>query len=313
MSYIKRSWGESLLRRFAFAAVAVLALFVGPLATGRALAAKNADLTAMTNADRAAARLMALSTANDLQSLAQRRAGEMARSGRLAHTSNLGSKVSGWKRVGENVGKGPDVREIHTAFMNSPSHRQNILDAGFTQLGVGVAVDKRQQLYVAVIFREPSGAATTSAPPPPSTTPTSRAAAAPRPKPTTTTAHAPTKTTTRPPTTTTTMPPAPPPAPPVEALAAPPVEPPPPPPVETTTTTTPRPIFTNRDFLAQNFSDRVEVAAATTFPARPVRPVAPIVVAAVLVAVMGLSVGRVWVTTAARVESRRPDGRRNRA
>ena len=191
-----------MLKRIAFVAVALLALFGGPLGMGRAQAGYTADLTAMTNADRAAARLKALSTAGDLQSLAQRRSDEMARAGRIYHTSNLGSKVSGWKRLGENVGRGPNLSDIETAFMNSPSHRENILDPGFTQLGVGVTFDGKEFFYVAVIFREPSGAATASAPPPPpTTTPTTRAAAAPKPKPTTTT-QAPT-TTTQAPTTTT--------------------------------------------------------------------------------------------------------------
>lgn len=292
-----------MLKRISVVAVVLLALFGGPLGMGRAQAGYNADLTAMTNADRAAARLRALSTARDLQSLAQKQADEMARAGRIYHTQGLGTKVSGWKRLGENVGRGPDLRDIETAFMNSPSHRENILDPGFTQLGVGVTFDGNQFLYVAVIFREPSGASAAAAPAPapapsPTTTPTTRAAAAPtpKPKPSTTTTQAPT-TTTQAPTTTTT---APPPPPPVEPIAAP-VEPPAP---ETTTTTTaPRPIFTNRDFLAQNFSDRVVPVVATSPLPAPGRPVLPIVVAAVLAAGMGLAVGRAWGAQAARARA----------
>jgi hypothetical protein len=238
-----------------------------------------ADLTAMTNADRSRVGLRPLATAGDLQSLAQSRANEMARSGRLAHTTNLGSKVSGWKRLGENVGRGPDLRDIQTAFMASPSHRENIVDPGFTQLGVGVTWDGKEYFYVAVIFRQPSGTATATAPPPPTSPPTTRAptppttraaSAPPRPKPTTTSA---------PPTTTTTVP-APPP-PPVEVSALP-VEPPP---VETTTTTAPRPIFTNPDFLAANFSDPI-VPVAVTKPL-PGRPLAPIFLAAALSLLVG--------------------------
>src|SRR4051812_43218204 len=112
----------------------MVALFGGPLGMSRALAGSPvADVAAMTNADRAASRLKGLSTSGDLQSLAQQRSDEMNRTGKLAHTTNLGSKVSGWKRVGENVGRGPALRDIETAFMNSPSHRENILDPGFTQ------------------------------------------------------------------------------------------------------------------------------------------------------------------------------------
>lgn len=280
-----------MLRRFFVVAATLLALG-GPLAVERVQAGDTvADLTAMTNADRARAGLRPLATANDLQSLAQSRANEMARSGRLAHTTNLGSKVSGWKRLGENVGRGPNLRDIETAFMASPSHRENIVDPGFTQLGVGVTWDGKEYFYVAVIFRQPSS--TASAPPPTSppttraTPPTTRAASAP-PKPTTTTKPAPT-TTTAPPTTTTTM--APPPPPPVEVSALP-VEPPPP--VETTTTTAPRPIFANRDFLAANFSDPI-VPVSVTRPL-PGRPLAPIFLAAAL----GLLVGSACTVVALR-------------
>jgi len=242
-----------LLKRVAVALAALFALLAGPLAVGRAVAGQ--DLTAMTNADRVSRGLRALSTAGDLQSLAQQRADQMARSGQLSHTVNLGSKVSGWQRLGENVGRGPKLQDIETAFMNSPSHRENILDPAFTQLGVGVTFDGKQYLYVAVIFRQPSGSATAVAPsraPAPAAAPRASAAPKPAPRPATTTTRPPTTTTTAPPTTTTTAPP-PPPPPPVET---------PPAPVETTTTTAPRPIYTNPDFLSANFAGKP--AAAVT-------------------------------------------------
>ena len=53
-------------------------------------------------------------------------------------------------------GRGPNLRDIQTAFMASPSHRENIVDPGFTQLGVGVTWDGKEYFYVAVIFRTPS-------------------------------------------------------------------------------------------------------------------------------------------------------------
>ena len=261
----------------------------GPLAVSRAEASETAaDLTAMTNADRTKLGLRPLATANDLQSLAQQRATEMARSGRLAHTTNLGTKVTGWKRLGENVGRGPNLRDIQTAFMASPSHRENIVDPGFTQLGVGVTWDGREYFYVAVIFRQPSSTASAPAPTTPTTQatpPTTRAASAPpKPKPTTTTKPAPT--TTAPPTTTTTLPP--PPPPPVEVAGI--VEPPP----ETTTTTAPRPVFTNPDFLAANFADPiVPVAVTKPLPGRPLTPI-------FLAGLLGLLVGSACTAVAMR-------------
>jgi hypothetical protein len=242
------------------------------------------DVTAMTNTDRAAHRLRALSTADDLARVAQQRADEMARTKRLAHTTNLGAKVTGWRRLGENVGRGPSLQEIQTAFMASPSHRENILDPDFTQLGVGVTWDGKDYFYVAVIFRLPNGAAPAAAPTTttrPAAPPTTRASQAPKPKPTTTT-QAPT-TTTQAPTTTTTIPPPPPPpveeiAPPVEATTT---------TMESTTTTAARLITKNPDFLAANFSDRIVPAAATSPAPVPGRSTWPIVLAAGLGLVVG--------------------------
>ncbi len=282
-----------MLRRVTVVVVALLALVGGPLGRDAAWAGPVQDLTAMTNADRVAKKLRALSTAEDLGRFAQQRAEEMARSGKLAHTVGLGTKITGWQRLGENVGRGPTLQEIQTAFMASPSHRENILDAGFTQIGVGVTSDGKDYLYVAVIFRLPSGAAAAPTPAPTSP-PTTRASAAPRPKPKpTTTTQAPTTTTQAPTTTTTAAPP----PPPVEVVA----------PVESTTTTmesttttAPRPITKDPEFLAANFSDRiVPVAAVSAVPA-PGRATWPIVLAAVL----GLVVGS-GVSAALRLELKR--------
>ncbi|MGH9002412.1 MAG: CAP domain-containing protein, partial [Acidimicrobiia bacterium] len=136
------------------------------------------DLTSLTNADRTSGGLPALVTASDLQSFAQRRAEEMARANKLWHTSNLGTQVANWQRVGENVGRGPSLRDIQSAFMQSASHRENIMHPAYTQLGVGVASDGGQLLYVAVIFRQPKTGAAAPAPTSPPTT-----APKPRPKP----------------------------------------------------------------------------------------------------------------------------------
>jgi hypothetical protein len=212
-----------------------------PLLTSASWAGE--DLTSMTNADRTAAGLAALTTAPDLQSFAQRRAEEMARANKLWHTSNLGTQITNWQRVGENVGRGPSLRDIQTAFMNSPSHRENILHRAFTQIGTGVASDGGQLLYVAVIFRQPKTTTTTAAPAP-TTAPAPSPAPKPRPKPVAAAAPAPTTTTTTAP-----PPPAPEPAPVVEA------PPPPPPPVEEPLHPFATPLVGQRSFEAANAWD----------------------------------------------------------
>jgi hypothetical protein len=230
------------------------------------------DLTAMTNADRAANGLRALVTMGDLQSFAQRRAEDMARAGKLWHAEDLGTRFSNWKRLGENVGKGPSLSSIERNFMASQTHRDNILFARFSEVGVGVASAGKQNLYVSVVFREPGAAAAPAPKPAPALPPAPRprpmaarprlAAAAPKPKP------APTTTTTPP----TTVPPAPdvaPEPPPPEPVPA----PPPAPPVEVVPEAVfqARPVFQHPDFLAANFfgGSLPEPGLEPAFPLRP--------------------------------------------
>jgi uncharacterized protein YkwD len=40
--------------------------------------------------------------------------------------------------IGENVGRAGSVPQIHEAFMDSPPHRQNVLEGAWTKVGVGI-------------------------------------------------------------------------------------------------------------------------------------------------------------------------------
>ncbi|HIA01033.1 MAG TPA: CAP domain-containing protein [Myxococcales bacterium] len=60
--------------------------------------------------------------------------------------------------VGENVGKGfITAQEAVVAWMGSPPHRANIMESGFTQIGVGVAISKDdpQLTLWTQVFRTP--------------------------------------------------------------------------------------------------------------------------------------------------------------
>ncbi len=130
------------------------------------------------NASRAAAGLPPVSSHSDLVPDARAHSAEMMAAGQIYHTSNLGSVASGWEGLGENVGVGPSVNALHTAFMNSSGHRRNIL-GDFNYVGVGVAMDG-DQIWVTVIFMKKGSSA------PPTTTTTTTTA-----PPTTTTTTAP--------------------------------------------------------------------------------------------------------------------------
>jgi uncharacterized protein YkwD len=116
------------------------------------------EVLSAINTDRVAAGLPELALAGELSRVASRHASQMADRTDLHHNPKLGDDVDRWYRVGENVGRSPSVDAVHTAFMASPSHAANILDAGFTE--VGIAVDDRDgTLWVTQVFREPSALA----------------------------------------------------------------------------------------------------------------------------------------------------------
>lgn len=54
-----------------------------------------------------------------------------------------------YRMAGENIAAGyPDAIEAHESWMNSPGHRKNVLEKGFTQLGVGVVADYYTQTFL---------------------------------------------------------------------------------------------------------------------------------------------------------------------
>jgi uncharacterized protein YkwD len=84
---------------------------------------------------------------------------------------------------------GQGVGQIHDAFMNSPHHRDNILDMGFNQVGIGVIV-VNGEIFVTEDFLQAKGGPVSARPTPvahpvvtkPASTkaPTSKVAATPK-------------------------------------------------------------------------------------------------------------------------------------
>lgn len=121
-------------------------------------------------ADRRERGLAPLAAHADLVAVARRHAERMAAGNTLAHNDALASEVGGWDRLGENVGTGTSAGEIHDAFMASDIHRREILDAGFTDVGVGVVV-ARGEVWVAQVFRQPERSRAAAARPAPTAAP----------------------------------------------------------------------------------------------------------------------------------------------
>jgi hypothetical protein len=138
------------------------------------------------NASRSAAGLAPVSVHSDLVPDARAHSAEMMAAGEIYHTSPLSAVASGWEALAENVGAGPSVDSLHTAFMNSSGHRRNIL-GDYNYVGIGVSQSDSGQLWVTVIFMRkgaPAPTTTTTTAPPVTTTTT----VAPAPVTTTTTA-----------------------------------------------------------------------------------------------------------------------------
>jgi uncharacterized protein YkwD len=55
-------------------------------------------------------------------------------------------------RVGENVASAPTLRRIHRVLWDSPSHRENLLDPGFSRVGVALVRDSKGKLWAAEVF-----------------------------------------------------------------------------------------------------------------------------------------------------------------
>lgn len=82
--------------------------------------------------------------------VAKRHARAMARKGYMWEQQNLGEKITHWRALGQNTGRGGKCRNLFKAFMASAPHAANIL-GGYRFVGVG-ARWKGHRLYVQQIF-----------------------------------------------------------------------------------------------------------------------------------------------------------------
>jgi hypothetical protein len=171
------------------ALLALIAVGASLFAFVRPAAAAGGDAgfyVAAINAIRASRGAGPLAFDGQLASVAQGWSQQMAANGDISHNPNLGSQVTGWRSLGENVGTGGDDASIETAFENSPHHFENMVDPSFNLIGVAVVQDGNGTLWVTEDYKQSSGAskpaaAPAAAPRPAAPKPASRPASAPRP------------------------------------------------------------------------------------------------------------------------------------
>ncbi len=130
-----------------------------------------AVLTSLTNEDRAKNNAAPLEQNELLNKAAQLKAEDMASRGYFSHTTPEGNlpwyfldKV-GYKYsfAGENLAINFfDSEDVARAWMNSPTHRANVIKKDFTEIGIGVASGTYQgknTIFVAEFFGTPLAAA----------------------------------------------------------------------------------------------------------------------------------------------------------
>jgi hypothetical protein len=158
-----------------------------------------AHVLSLMNGTRANLGRQHLSAHDYLTGMAERQAQRMADRGDIYHNPNLSGEISSsgmdWRKVGENVGMGPNVDLIEDAFLKSPHHYDNIVDPSYNLAGVGAIKADDGTMYVVQVFANvishaapapaPAAAAPTVAPKPATPAPAPAVAAAPKPVPAT--------------------------------------------------------------------------------------------------------------------------------
>jgi uncharacterized protein YkwD len=116
---------------------------------------------ALTNQQRAAAGLGALSTDGRLTAAAQRSSNDQAAHETMSHTGSDGSTVATrataagyhWHIIGENVAVGYEsATSVMTGWMNSAGHRANILNPQFKNIGVSVTAAADGTLFWTMVL-----------------------------------------------------------------------------------------------------------------------------------------------------------------
>jgi hypothetical protein len=120
-----------------------------------------------TNVNRAEENLTPLALNQTLNEVAQLKADDMASKGYFAHTSPEGLTPWHWFNkagysfyyAGENLAVNfIDSKDLVSAWMNSPSHRANIVNYNFTEIGIGIAKGQykgSEAVFVVQMFGKP--------------------------------------------------------------------------------------------------------------------------------------------------------------
>ncbi len=149
-----------------------LITFLGPTLnhlnrTGQMAAVLPAVLDSLTNDERQSQNLNTLIINDKLNKAAEMKAIDMATKGYFAHVSPEGKTPWYWiekagyeyQYAGENLAVDfSDSKDVTNAWMNSPTHKANIVKKNYTEVGTGVAkgiYEGRETMFVAQVYANP--------------------------------------------------------------------------------------------------------------------------------------------------------------
>jgi uncharacterized protein YkwD len=133
----------------------------------------SATLVDLANDDRGEEDLGSLTVNPKLVAAAQAKADDMVKNGYFAHNSPDGKTSWYWfaqenysfSYAGENLAVNfSDSEDVERAWMKSPTHRANIMNGKFTEIGIATAVGKyegKETVFVVQMFGTPRASAAT--------------------------------------------------------------------------------------------------------------------------------------------------------
>ncbi len=135
-------------------------------AAGAGAADVAGSIVDLTNAARARAGVAPLRANAQLTRAAQLHAAQMASLGRMEHVldgakypspqDRLAAAGYRWSAYAENVASGQHTpQSVTKSWMTSAAHRANMLNATYTEIGIGYALDARGRPYFVQVFGRP--------------------------------------------------------------------------------------------------------------------------------------------------------------
>jgi hypothetical protein len=127
-----------------------------------------AVLADLTNQDRATSGVNKLTWSKTLEKAAKMKAEDMLKNGYFAHTSPAGVTPWHWFKevnynfiyAGENLAVDfTESQNVENAWLNSPKHKENIVNSNFTEIGIATAegfFEGKNTTFVVELFGSPS-------------------------------------------------------------------------------------------------------------------------------------------------------------